>query len=97
METDIYIYIYANSQTHEFYQKPLHPDVWILQLKDGVEDDVGVRFGSDVLQGLQHTYQLVKYQMVKQLFTVKMYKNSILSKPKKNDNMTLQSVFPSSH
>lgn len=56
--------LHTYSQTHQFYQKPLHPDVWILQLQDGVKDDVGVSFGSDVLQGLQHTHHLVKYQMI---------------------------------
>lgn len=43
-----------------FYLKPLHPGVGILQLQDGVEDDVGVSLGGDVLQGLQHAHHLGK-------------------------------------
>ena len=42
------------------YLEPLHPGVRILQLQDGVEDDVGVSLGGDVLQGLQHTHHLGK-------------------------------------
>lgn len=41
----------------------MHLGVWILQLQDGVKDGVGVSFGSDVLQRLQHTHHLGKYQI----------------------------------
>lgn len=77
METAIYMQILTqshNGQEDRVYQKPLHPDVWILQFQDGVEDDVGVSVGSNVLQGLQHTHHLVKYQMNKSLFTDKQTK-----------------------
>lgn len=75
--------------TERVYHKPLHPGVWILQFQHGVKNNAGVSFGSDVLQGLQHTNHLVKYQNAK--------KNICTQSNHSTDNMSLQRIVESLH